>query len=156
QAAAAVQIKDDQCRPQQARKDDVGPVQDVEPLQPLKHSPEDTQGKSGGYRTTNDQQQPARGRLKSGRNMEKPVEVDASYDRDQQARDAYTGVGEHGAVEQRGNLFNVVRSSVFRDVANDRGADAEIKNAVVAGYRKDENPDPERGIAQSVENERRE
>jgi hypothetical protein len=49
-----------------------------------------------------------------------------------------------------GKLFAIICRRILGDVTNDRGADSEIEQAVVAGYGKDEHPDSERGVAQAV------
>ena len=88
--------------------------------------------------------------------MKNSVDVDASHDCNQHAQQSNACVGEHGRVEQAADFFEIARRRVFRNVADDRRANAEIENAVVTGEGKNQYPDAECRVSQAMQNEGRE
>src|ERR1035438_8781168 len=87
--------------------------------------------------------------------VKQAVDVDASDDRDQDAQQTDAAVCEDGAVNQAGHFLQVMRSGVLGNIPDKGRANTEVKDAIVAGQRKHQNPKTKRCISKPMENERR-
>ena len=61
------------------------------------------------------------------------------------------GVGEQAGINLPGQLLGFVRGRVLRYVADNRRANSEVKQPVVAGDRKNQDPDAKRRVPQPVD-----
>jgi len=64
-------------------------------------------------------------------------------------------VFEQAGIDEGRQLLVFSCRAVFGDVSNDRGADAQIKQSVITSDRENQNPDAISGIAEPVQNYRR-
>ena len=90
-----------------------------------------------------------------GRNFKEAFDGRTQHESQGHAYHANAGVAEQRGVDEVGKIFPIVSGGVLGNVANDGGANAEIEKTVVAGYGEDHHPDPEAGIAQVMQDERR-
>src|ERR1019366_6793342 len=88
--------------------------------------------------------------MESWWDVKQPVDVDAPHDRDEDAQQTDAAICEHGAVNQAGHFLQVVRSGVLGNIPDEGRANTEVKDAIVAGQRKHQNPEAKRCISKPI------
>src|SRR5581483_7962302 len=68
---------------------------------------------------------------------------------------AHAGVGEQARIDQAGELVLVTSRLELRNIADQRGADSEIEDAVIPGQGKNQDPQAKSFVAKMMQDERR-
>src|SRR5262249_2949565 len=126
----------------------------IKPAETLQDAAKNTCREAQRYGRAHDQKQQPGGSHEVGRNSEQGVHVTAHRNCNGHGEHPNGGVSSQTGVDDAGKPFDVVSRGVSGNVADDRGPDAQVEKAVVAGDGKDQYPGPERRIAKAMQDKR--
>ena len=130
-------------------------IQEIEALQPLQNAAEDTNWKTRGNRGAHYEEKPTGCGHKIEWDLgENRVYVVGGEQRDAQGRNSDGAIAEHSRIYQSVQFGVVLGSGKLGDVANNGRTNAEVEQPVIAGNRKDQDPESVGVVPKAMKDER--